>query len=296
MPCANSVIDPMILSFHPIIEGNVWRLCAGRDPDPQDLAAMETAAAIILPQGCRESLYRAARRSCPLVFPNYEARFAYPGKTGQVHLFRQLGLPHPESLVFADTADLMARWPILEALPIAPPVVVKRDWGGEGQGVFPAPDMAALHRILKILKTTESPHPNGFVIQRFIPTGPRVLRVVVIGTQLKTYWRVMAPSTDPYAVACLARGGRIDFTADPDLMRAAETAVTRICRETGIDLAAFDILFASDAEVAAPDTPLLLEINYFFGRRGLGGSEAFYGLLQEGIRDWLKHHKTIELP
>ena len=66
----------MILSYHPIIEGDANRLCAGRDPGPEDLAAMETADAILLPQGCRESLYRAARNACPLVFPNYDARFA----------------------------------------------------------------------------------------------------------------------------------------------------------------------------------------------------------------------------
>ncbi len=286
----------MILSFHPILEGDVNRLCAGRDPGPEDLAAMETATAILLPQGCRESLYRSARRACPLVFPNYDARFAYPGKTGQVRLFRHLDMPHPESLVFKGSADFKASHPNPETMPIAPPVVVKLDWGGEGKGVYPAPDMSALKHVLNILESTESGHADGFVIQRFIPTRPRVLRVVVVGRRLKTYWRVMAPTADPYAKAGLALGGRLDFTTDPDLMRAAEAAVRQLCRATGINLAAFDLLFTSDTTIAPPDRPLFLEINYFFGRRGIGGSEALYALLQDGIRDWLKSHQPTASP
>jgi ribosomal protein S6--L-glutamate ligase len=286
----------MILSFHPIIEGDFNRLCAGRDPDAEDLAAMAQAEAVILPQGCRESLYQAARESCPRVFPNYDARFAYPGKTGQVHLFRRLGLTHPTSLVFADHADFENRFGTPDDLPITPPVVVKRDWGGEGQGVFPAPDMTALENVLARLKTTEGERQNGFVIQQFIPTRPRVLRVVVVGARLKTYWRVMAPTADPYAKAGLALGARIDDRTDPGLMTMAETAVARIQRETGINLAAFDVLFTSDAAIAAADTPIFLEINYFFGRQGLGGSEGLYALLQTAVREWLRSHQHRESP
>jgi ribosomal protein S6--L-glutamate ligase len=33
--------------------------------------------------------------------------------------------------------------------------------------------------------------------------------------------------------------------------------------------------------------PMLLEINYFFGRKGLGGSKAYYKLLHEEIQAWL---------
>jgi ribosomal protein S6--L-glutamate ligase len=31
----------------------------------------------------------------------------------------------------------------------------------------------------------------------------------------------------------------------------------------------------------------MLEINYFFGRRGLGGSDAFYEILKREINTWL---------
>ena len=72
----------MILSFHPCYEADSNILCAGRDPDEKDLAAIRAADAVILPQGCREALYLLARQNCSYVFPDYDARFQYPGKTG----------------------------------------------------------------------------------------------------------------------------------------------------------------------------------------------------------------------
>jgi len=41
-------------------------------------------------------------------------------------------------------------------------------------------------------------------------------------------------------------------------------------------MAGFDLLFSSERKNR---TPLFLEINYYFGRRGLGGSERFYEIL-----------------
>ena len=59
--------------------------------------------------------------------------------------------------------------------------------------------------------------------------------------------------------------------------------VKRFCLQTGVNLAAFDLVFPAD------DTgPLFLEINYTFGRTGLGGSENFYLLLQEAVDRWLQ--------
>ena len=126
----------MILSFHPLYEGDQHRLCAGRDPDAEDRAAMRRASAVILPQGCRESLYRAAKRSCGRVFPNYDARFAYPGKIGQNRLFQQVRVPHPRSYGYPDTKAFLRQHPA-EGSPVGLPAVVKLDWGGEGRGVFP---------------------------------------------------------------------------------------------------------------------------------------------------------------
>jgi ribosomal protein S6--L-glutamate ligase len=45
-----------------------------------------------------------------------------------------------------------------------------------------------------------------------------------------------------------------------------------------------DVIFPT--EIDDPE-PLLLEINYFFGRKGLGGSVAYYQILLEEIQSWL---------
>jgi ribosomal protein S6--L-glutamate ligase len=54
--------------------------------------------------------------------------------------------------------------------------------------------------------------------------------------------------------------------------------------QSGINLAGVDFIFdLTQADPAAH----ILEINYYFGRRGLGGSRSFYRLLYEAIREWL---------
>ena len=67
----------MILSYHPCFEADRNRLCAGRKPGTDDLAAMQEADAVILPQGCYESLYTMARSNCKHVFPNFDTKRAF---------------------------------------------------------------------------------------------------------------------------------------------------------------------------------------------------------------------------
>ena len=283
----------MILSFNPIFEGDQNRLCAGRDPDPEDLAALRRATAVILPQGCRASLYQAATRYCARVFPNYHARFAHPGKLGQSRLFEQVGVPHPLSFRYTDTTSFFRRHPNGTA-PVSPPAVVKLDWGGEGDGVFPVMHDQDLAAALRRLKDFETTGQRGFIVQQWIPARSRSLRIVVIGHQMLSYWRVM-PS-DTASVASLAMGGAIDRTSDHHLIRAAEFATAFFCRKTGINLAGFDLLFSSDPSVADPLTPLFLEINYFFGRRGLGGTEAYYQRLHQAIDHWRQQGESAPQP
>ena len=56
-------------------------------------------------------------------------------------------------------------------------------------------------------------------------------------------------------------------------------------------VAGFDVIFSSAN--GDPD-PMLLEINYFFGRKGLGGSENYYRILLEEIRNWLIRRNLVE--
>ena len=60
--------------------------------------------------------------------------------------------------------------------------------------------------------------------------------------------------------------------------------VGAFCRRTGIDLAGLDVIFDVEAN---PPKPLLLEINYYFGRVGLGGADAYHRILAAEIRTWL---------
>jgi len=53
-------------------------------------------------------------------------------------------------------------------------------------------------------------------------------------------------------------------------------------------LAGIDLIFEKDDRNNGDQHPLLLEINYFFGRTGLGGSERFYSLFQAAVDQWLE--------
>ena len=93
-------------------------------------------------------------------------------------------------------------------------------------------------------------------------------------------------------LSSLGRGPQIEVDVaippckdlDPELIRIGRHAAARLCEKTGINLAGFDLIFPSGAD--RPD-PLLLEINYFFGRRGLGGPATFYDMLNSEINHWL---------
>ncbi len=271
----------MILSYHPCFTGDENRLCAGRDPDRSDAAAMRKAGAIVLPQGCRRTLFEMAAASCDNIFPDYTLRFAFSGKTGQARLFAKTKTPHPETYSFESLADYRENR-TNPAPPLAYPFVFKFSWSGEGENVWLVPDEKTFDSLLGKAADYERTGQKGFVIQRFIDTGGRSLRVVVIGQTCLSYWRIQEDSE------CFgsqtAQGARIDHGADPVLQAKGKSAVMEFCRKTGITLAGFDVLFESNDQHA---TPLFLEINYYFGRRGIGGSEAFYALLIREIKRWI---------
>jgi ribosomal protein S6--L-glutamate ligase len=282
----------LILSFHPCYEADVNRLCAGREPDADDRAAIRLADAVILPQGCREPLYRMARENCPHVFPNYDKRFDYPGKTGQSRLFEDMAVPHPRTWAFDDTTRYEEGGTTI--VDHGFPLVFKLDWGGEGDTVFLLHSESDLTRALSTAAAYERSGQKGFVIQHYIGHAGRTLRVVVVGQTMVAYWRVQNE-----AVAfgsSVAKGATIDTESTPHLRRHAIEQVRRFCRQSRIDLAGIDLLF--DASVATKQNPqaYFLEINYFFGRTGLGGSERFYDLLAVEIDRWLDHSGIRSAP
>jgi len=275
----------MILSYHPCFEADKNRLCAGRKPGTDDLAAMLAADAVILPQGCYESLYTMARSNCKHVFPNFDAKFKYKGKIGQTRLFQNINAAHPKTEIHLNM-DAFSKY--YGSSPEKPsfdfPFVFKFDWGGDGDHVYLIQSVDNFSNVLEIARKYETSGQKGFIIQEYIPANNRSLRVVVIGRTIVSYWRIQR-NTDHF-LSNVAKGAMIDYDSDHDLQKTAITSVKNFCSQTRINLAGFDILFSSRKKVK---TPLFLEINYFFGRQGLGGSANFYDILTKEIMKWIEN-------
>ena len=292
--------NQMIVSFHPLFEADKNIICAGREPNGEDLAAICAADAVILSQGCYRALYEMARENCPHVFPNYDAKFKYPGKINQIKLFRKVKVAHPTSETFSHLASFQHRYHERLSKPAFKfPVVFKLDWGDEGETVYLINSADHLQKILKKTAEYEKSGQAGFILQEYISSNRRTLRVVIIGQRVISYWRIQENKDGFYSN--LNKGAVIDSEAEPGLQHKAVALTRYLCQKTGINLAGFDVIFSS--ENSDPD-PMLLEINYFFGRKGLGGSENYYRILLAEIRNWLarrnlnetkKNHPAIRL-
>jgi ribosomal protein S6--L-glutamate ligase len=273
----------MVLSFHPNVVAQKNILCAGRLPNEEDRAAICQAQAVILPQGCTEALYRMSRKHCTHVFPHYDARFDFPGKLGQTRLFQKMGVAFPRTFPFETVSAYHEQFG--KKVPIGPlefPCVFKSDWGGEGEGVSLIRTPEAMDQALERARRDEQSGLKGFLLQSYVPSMGRSLRVAVIGDELFSYWRIQQ---DPSKFSTsLKTGAVIDHEAAPELQYAGRAAVKAFCSKTGINLAGFDFLFSEKEKVPVP---LFLEINYFFGRRGLGGSLNYYELIDRAVGAWL---------
>ncbi len=273
----------MVVSFHPLYVADLNITCAGREPNEDDLAAVRTADAVVLPQGCYQSLYEMARANCRHVFPNYDVRFKYPDKIGQIRLFRNFNIHHPASDIFPTVASFHEGLQTSSSSKaLTYPLVFKLNWGGEGKTVFLIASEDELIRTLQKTAEFEKSGPTGFLLQEYIEARGRTLRVAVVGRRFISYWRIQQDDGNFYTN--LSRGAVIDAMADPALQSKGVALAKQICHKTGINLAGLDVIFP--AQVENPD-PMLLEINYFFGRKGLGGSEAFYRILLAEIQSWV---------
>lgn len=272
----------MILSYHPCFEADMNVICAGREPQHNDLQAIKQADAVILPQGCRESLYQMARANCGHVFPNYDARFTYKEKIGQIHLFKKTGILYPHTNTYPDIDSFYK----IHGNPPAEtglifPCIFKFNWGGEGSTVFYVKSLSTFMDVLKKAAGFEKTGQYGFLIQEYIPANNRTLRVVVINKKIITYWRINENPDN--VIVTLSKGAHIDKSTDPELQESASVETKKFCKKTGLNLAGIDFIFSPELK------PLILEINYFFGRRGLGGSESYYQILCMEIYNWLNN-------
>ena len=269
----------MLLSFHPIIEGdhNIWALA------PIDNALIDLirqASAIVLPQTVTRELYRLCRENCPKVFPNYDLRFSWEGKVGDTFLFWSNDIAHPKSIVFPNLESLIGEHPEMmdKSSHVDFPYVIKGAKGGEGRQVRLVKSEDDLENLIPTLKQWELAGNVGLVMQEYLAGLQRDLRIVVIGEEIRSYWRC----NDSF-LHNVRQGGEIDRDSDIHLQKRGQEAVRDLCLKTGINLAGFDLVFPDEGT-----TPLFLEINYTFGRNGLGGSEAFYSQLNRAVQNWLE--------
>ena len=271
----------MILSFHPVINGHVSRICADREINETDRHLMGQASAVLLPQNHLPRWYTEAVRLCGRVFPDYTCRYDYPGKTGDIRLFRCTGLPHPETDIFHRLSECPdGYWERIRY-----PVVIKHSCGGEGHMVYPVNSPDEVRAVLARFREMEKSGLFGFLVQQKIITDQRTLRVVVMHDQFHSYWRIQPDSSRFRHNA--AQGGEIDSRSDRNFRHAGIEQVKRLCFETGINLAGIDVLFDHSRPEPAP---LFLEVNYYFGRKGLGGSDRYYSLLKQAVDRWLAEH------
>ncbi len=274
----------MILSFHPCIEVGTHSLIHAQQLTTEQKNLVKQARAIILPQGITTEIYLFCRYNCKNVFPNYDHRFPGEGKVGDAILWKHFGVPHPKTEIYGRVYQFeRAHFEMNRPLPFEYPFILKANQGGEGNMVFLIRNEANLKSVTKILKATEEhvKYP-GLVLQEFISTGKKDLRVVVINRQRFYYWRIQK---DPEEWKTnIALGAKIDFKVSGEIKSSVSYYLEPFLHRSGINLAAIDVLISGEK-------PLFLEINYYFGRRAFGGSDKFYKILMKEIEAWLRERE-----
>ena len=239
---------------------------------PRRRELIQNAAGVLLPRYFSPSRCREVASLARNIFPRIEARYHYRGKTEQIRLLRRLNLPHPKSRLFESSAEAERHTRVYgPALDL--PCVLKGDRGAGGAEVFP---VRSRWQLLDSLSRLPSREP--VLLQRWIETWGRDLRVVVVGEEVRSYFRV---GVDGF-YNNLAQGARIEQEAHPELQRRGRNLARQAADAAGLDLAAFDIAFPTDTE------PMLLEINFLFGTKGLGGRAGYNRLFGRALARWMQ--------
>lgn len=261
---------PYFVSFRPEIpmEVNLPAFTSPQEPGVMEL--LIGAAGVLLPNYVAPWRYASIVQHCRSWFPRLHAQFRYCGKTRQTVLFQKLRVRHPESLVFQSPGALI-EYVRKDAIRWDFPFVLKGDTGGGGSSVFP---IRATEDLLHGLEHLPTDKP--LLIQKWVDHGGMDLRVVVYGTRALSYFRI----GDGRFYNNVCRGGRIDSAIHPALQAKGIAAVQSFCLLTGIDVAGFDLMF--------PDAgaPVFIEINFHFGRKGLGGSRGHRRYIEEAVWEW----------
>lgn len=236
---------------------------------PEVTHMIRAARGVVMPRGITRKRYRKIASMAQNWFPNLDAKYDYSGKTKQIILFQRLKIRHPRTVLYPNPRVLLdaEKW----MLPLDYPFVLKGDNGGGGSTVFPVYCRNDLLRGLQRL-----PPEEPLLIQRWVDHGGMDLRVVVVGAKMVSYFRVGGGNF--YNNVC--RGGRLRTEIFPELQEQGMAAVASLSRLAGINFAGFDLMFPD----AGP--PVFIEINFNFGRKGLGGTPGFRRLFKEAVDLW----------
>ncbi len=268
----------MIVSLHPHFAGDIN--IAPRSLSSALEITLWMARAVVVPQGIQPKDYALCRKCQDNIFPNYDNRFEYEGKAGNSALFQKAGLPCPETRAYASAAKWRQAHPTSRDLPFEPPFVMKADKGGCGHGILLVRDPGEVDQALGFMESSIHNPTGGFVAQQWIDHGGRDLRVVLMGDSVHTYWRYQKQAGE--FRNNVGRGAGIDPMGDPEKTQAGIDLVRKLQRCTGINLAAVDVMFDGPE-----GPPLLGEINFVFGRKGMGGSTVFRSLFNQAAWEWI---------
>lgn len=273
----------MIVSFHPHLPGDFnLRLNSTTFKAPGKVEFLRQARGVILPQSCKAEHYWSCKQYCSHVFPNYDWRYGFEGKCGNARLFSRFGASQPASRCYETVAQFGSRVLALDNNGHSLwPAVLKPDRGGGGYLVRLVRGPDDLDRVLRQLSKLEQKGQYGFMVQEYRETESRDLRVVVIGDRFYSYWRCQ-PNPQEFRTN-LGRGGRIVMNGWPEQQGLGSELVRTFCHQTGLNLAAFDLIFPVDS---GEREALFLEINYCFGRKGVGGTDRFRRLLLGAVGRW----------
>jgi len=269
-----------IVSYHPGLEADINLVLVSQRPlDDHDREVAGQAAAILLPQICRADLFALAQESGTPFFPNPAVHLSLDGKVGNHRLFRDLGLPHPPTLEFDDLTSAARAWEAgrEDVAALGAPLVAKGAGGGMGDNVFLVNNPAELRGLAGRLETYCHRGPSGMVLQRYF-AGAVDMRVELLHDAADVYWR---RARHEEFRANLCQGGTLIKDGPPQERQAAVALAQRLQKAAGLDLAGVDVLITAEGE------PLLIEVNFFFGRRALGGHEVFLQRYLNAVRRWL---------
>ncbi len=263
-------MDSYCVSFRPEVEmeENLPPL-AGMD-DPRIIDLLGRAAGVLLPAHVSPWRYLKMTGLARNWFPRLDVQFNSRGKTKQAFLFQKLGVRHPETLVFQNPQNLQDHLN-LHGSPWGYPFVLKGDLGGGGDTVFPVfePEETATH-------LAKLPKDGPLLIQKCVAHGGKDLRVVVYADQAVSYFRVGGGRF--YNNIC--RGAKLDHDGWPELQQKGVAAALAFSARAGIDIAGYDLMFPDDGE------PVFIEVNFHFGRKGLGGAKEHSRHVLRAIWRW----------